>query len=374
MRVTTNVNKATLRRLFSMSGPVVSGYFDLGALPEEDAWPRWHALARRLSEQEVDPGTIEALTRRVSLSLPGSGVLAMFATGGELLLAVDMAGAHQPDLATCGALPHVLPLLAWLQERPPYVLAIVDRTGADLAAYPYGTGTAARQTVTGPDDEIERNAPGGCAQMRYQHRAEDSWEHNATRVANTLTRTLADFHARLLLLAGDLRALQYLTKHLPERVRRTVSIRRVSGSRSQDGAEKDRAAQVADQTRQAVQEQTQALLHRLAEARGPSGRVAEGVRETLDALARGRVQTLVVVDDPQDRRTAWFGPLPTQVSDRREVLARTSAPVTRERLVDVAVRAAVLTGAEVHVLPPGTSGAPAQGIGALCRFPAAGSQ
>lgn len=372
MQVTTNVEQATLRRLFSASGPVVSSYFDLGALPEEDAWPRWHALARQLNEQEVDPGTIKALTRRVSMSLPGSGVLAMFATNGELVLAVDMAGAHQPDLAISAPLPHVLPLLAWLQDRPPYVLAIVDRTGADLAAYPHGTGTAVRQTVTGPDDEIERNAPGGCAQMRYQHRAEDSWEHNAARVANALTRTLADFHARLLLLAGDVRALQYLTKHLPERVRRTVSIRRVSGSRSQDGAEKDRAAQVAAQTHHAAQEQTQTLLHRLAEARGPSGSVAEGVRETLDALALGRVQTLVVVDDPQDRRTAWFGPHPTQVSDRREVLARTAAPITRERLIDVAARAAVVTGAEVHVLPPGTSGAPAQGIGALCRFPTAG--
>jgi hypothetical protein len=38
-------------------------------------------------------------------------------------------------------------------------------------------------------------------------------------------------------------------------------------------------------------------------------------------------------------------------------------------LADVVVRAALLTGADVRVLAPGTQGAPAYGIGALCRYP-----
>ncbi|MEU9047785.1 MULTISPECIES: hypothetical protein [unclassified Kitasatospora] len=71
---------------------------------------------------------------------------------------------------------------------------------------------------------------------RYQHRAEDSWEHNAVKVAEALGTALAEVDAHVLMLVGDVRARQYLTKHLPSRVRRDVSIRPVSGSRSPDGA------------------------------------------------------------------------------------------------------------------------------------------
>ncbi|MBP2706150.1 hypothetical protein JOL79_20275 [Microbispora sp. RL4-1S] len=372
-RANTLIDKNVLRRLFTVPGPVVSSYFDLFTTPEEDAALRWEALVQRLAEQGADPGAVEVLTRKVSASVPGPGMLAAFVADGELMLDVEMAGAHRPDVAVWGPLPRVLPLLTWMQERPPYVLAIVDRTGADIAAYPRGGTEPVTWTVTGPDDEIERNAPGGWAQMRYQHRAEDSWEHNAVRVADELTRTLLDSQARLLLLAGDVRALQYLTKHLPEWVRRDVCIRRVSGSRSEDGAKGDRDEQVAAEIRRAAEERTAALLHRLAEGRCPSGRSVEGARETLNALAHGRVQTLLIVDDPGDTRTAWFGDLPGEVSDRHEALAPTGKPITRERLADVAVGTAVRTGAEVHVLSPGTPGAPAEGIGALCRFTPVGA-
>jgi hypothetical protein len=370
MQATTRVDTEALRRLFSTPAPVVSIYFNLAVPPEESAWPRRHSLTGQLTRQGGDAATIKVLDRRVSASVPGSGVLAAFAANGELLLAVEMPGSTQRDLAICAPLPHVLPLLAWMQERPAHVLAVVDRTGAEISAYPRGATRAMTQTITGPDDEIERNAPGGWAQMRYQHRAEDSWQHNAACVADALTRILTGLRARLLLLAGDVRALQYLSRYLPAWVQREVIVRHVSGSRSPDGSWRDRAVQVEAETRRAGQEETLSLLRRLAEERSPVGGSAEGIRDTLDALGHGRVRTLLVVDDPQDRRTGWFGPDPTQVSDRREALAGTTAPIVRARLADVAVRSAVLTGAAVRVLRPGTSGAPVDGIGALCRFPA----
>ncbi|WP_433228891.1 Vms1/Ankzf1 family peptidyl-tRNA hydrolase [Actinomadura formosensis] len=375
MRANTGVDKKALHRLFTSAGPVASVYVELAAPPEEDVWLRWQALTGRLAEQGADRATIESLTRRVSESVPGSGVLAAFAAHGEVLFALEMPGSDRPDLAVYDALPHVLPLLEWVQERPAYVLALVDRTGADVAAYPCGATEALVQVVDGTDDEIVRNAPGGWSQMRHQHRAEDSWEHNAVRVADALVRTVADLDARLLLLAGDVRALQYLTKHLPERVRREVSIRYVSGGRSPDGAEKDRAAQVAAETRRAADEQTRSLLHLLEERKGPSGRAVEGVQETLDALTQGRVYTLLVVDDPLDRRTAWFGRHPTQVSRDREDLADAGASeITRGPLIDVAVRCALLTGAGIHVVRAGAPDAPAEGIGALCRFAAVSAE
>ena len=44
------------------------------------------------------------------------------------------------------------------------------------------------------------------------------------------------------------------------------------------------------------------------------------------------------------------------------------APVRSGRLIDVAVRSALLSDAHVRVIPQGTPGQPAGGIGALCRY------
>jgi hypothetical protein len=41
-------------------------------------------------------------------------------------------------------LPALLPLLAWRQDHPAHVFAVVDRTGADLQLYPSGATQGAR--------------------------------------------------------------------------------------------------------------------------------------------------------------------------------------------------------------------------------------
>jgi hypothetical protein len=168
MPTVDHADAGTLRRLFSMSGPVISVYSGLTAPPEENACVRWRSMTDDLVDQGVDSATIEVLAKRVSASVPGCGVLAAFATEGDLLLAVEMLGSSQGDLAVYAPLPYVLPLLAWTQDRPPHVLAVVDRTGADVTAYPGGGAEPTVQSIAGPDDEIERNAPGGWSQMRYQ--------------------------------------------------------------------------------------------------------------------------------------------------------------------------------------------------------------
>jgi hypothetical protein len=109
----------------------------------------------------------------------------------------------------------VVALLAFRQRHPPYVVVVTDRTGADLTLVPRGAVTGATWTVIGPDDEIERNAPGGWAQARYQRLAEDSWQHNAAAVAREVTHALHQVDARLLLVAGDVRAVQLLRDQLP---------------------------------------------------------------------------------------------------------------------------------------------------------------
>lgn len=366
--MTETIALSAVRDLYAHSGPFASVYFDTRVTGRQEAWPRWRALADDLARHGTAPEVIDVLAAEALDRVPGPGPVALVAAGTDIVLAVTMSGADRPDLAVVGGLPHVLPVLAWQQNHPAAVVAVVDRTGAELSVYPGGAAGAVHRVVNGPDDEIERNAPGGWSQARYQHRAEDSWEHNAVRVAEALARTLRNQEAHLLLLAGDVRALQYLGEHLPGQVRQEVAIRRLAGGRSPDGSAARRAEQIADEVRAAVAEQTFALLDRLEEQRGPDGLAVDGATAVLEALARGRVRTLLLAPDTGAPRTAWYGPEGTDVSTQRAVVARTGARPREGRLVDIAVRAALLTRADVRVVPASDRRLPPDGIAALARF------
>jgi hypothetical protein len=372
MTTGNEIGTDALRSLYTSHGPFATVYFALPAHPELElaAEARWQELCHRLSGRGAKQSDITALTREYEAHRFETGRLVVVAADGAVILSALLAedADDREDQATWGSLPHLLPLLAWRQSHPAHVVAVIDRTGADLELYAAGATEARRVQVAGPDDEIERNLPGGMSQMRYQHRAEDSWEHNATAVAQAVAVALEKLDAHTLMLAGDVRARQYLLKHLPARVRGQVAVHPVSGSRSADGARAHRALQVAQAARQAAREETSAVMSEFAERRSPHGTAVEGGYPTLRALAHGRLRTLLVRDDPDARHTAWFGEGPTHVTSRRGELPAEAGPRVRGALADVAVRAAILSGAAVRVIEPEPGAGPAQGIGGLCRY------
>lgn len=370
MDTITRPAAAHVRELFQQPGPVTSLYLGAGPAAPGEQELRRRALVAQLVRQGADERTVRSLLGRLDAAAPARCATALFGAAGEVVGAFELNCPTVPEVAVHGDLPYVLPLLQRLQEQPAHVVAVLDRAGADIWSRPAGTGETRVRVIDGPDDEIVRSAPGGTSQMRYQHRAEDSWEHNAGFAAEQIARALADLDARVLILSGDVRTLGYLAEHLPAWVRREVWTRHLNGGRSADGSERARAEQVAQAVRDALEEETERMLARLAEERRPGGSAAEGVPATFEALRLGRVRTLLVTHDPADGRTAWYGPAPTDIADEHErgPLLGQLEGVRHGRLADVAVRSAVLGGAEVRVLSPGRAAAPADGIGALCRF------
>jgi len=374
------INRSTLDVVLRPTEPVAAVY--LGAAPYvaneyQLAWEtRWTPLAESLGAQGADGRTVAALGAALAVAgtaraARGSGQVAGFARDGEVLAVVPLPDLGGADLARYGAPAHMLPLLRWAQEHPAYVQVVVDRTGADLAASIGAGEEPVRSEVEGPDDEIERNAPGGwegLTQGRYQRRAEDSWAHNAAAVAEAVADALHRVEGRILVVSGDVRAEQLLLERLPEWVKKGVRIKRISGSRASDGSQGSRAEQIARAVREAVGEELSVLWQTFLEERSPHGLSVEGTRETLAALAGGRVGTLLVSSEsaPQDL-AAWFGPAPTDVWPVGH-----GEPVPPEArkgsVVDVAVRAALLTSAQVRVIPPDAGYWPMEGVGGICRY------
>jgi hypothetical protein len=365
----TTVDAAVARSLATSTEPGASVYVNLRpaeptANTGEDLALRWRQLAGHLAAQGADQATLAAIWRHLGEQPVSPARYAIFASRGSVPFHQRLPGAAGVDIARFGAPADVVPLLAFMQQHPPYVHVVADRTGADLTVVPRGAVTGSTSVVVGPDDEIERNAPGGWAQARYQRRAEDSWQHNAAAVAEAVSHALDRVDARLLLVAGDVRAVQLLRDHLPSG--RGVVLRHLPGGRRPDSSGTVRDA-TADAVAQYATAQITELMDRFDSERRHGGLAVEGVAATLGALDQRRVHTLLVADGPDDERIAWFGP------DRLCATTPSAPPQTTSweaagRLVDIAVRAAVLTGAEINVIPASHSLAPGERIGALCRF------
>ena len=348
-------------------GPFLTVYLTTEAAVENAAQRselRWKDLRTDLAAQGVD----EAVLAAVDPLVPDAHL------SGECLVAIATARglahvAHEPDppardVGRWGSLPIVGPLLEWRQSQVPHVVALVDRTGGDLFVFRPG-GPDDHVEVEGGDYPVARNKPGGWSQKRYQRRAEHTWQANATEVAAELTDLVDKEQPRLVAVGGDVRAVQLLKQALPERVLELVGD--IPGSRSPDGSVDAVVEDVTRLVATAVATDTTALLAKFREERGQADRAAEGPAQTLEALSRAQVEVLLVHADPDDTRTAWFGPEAIPTAEAATDL--TDLGVSRPQqgpLAEVAIRAALGTGAGLRMIPG--AGGPAGGLGAILRW------
>lgn len=339
--------------LLRTDGPIASLYLRLGietgTTTDRQMPLRWRAMRQELLDSGADDRTVKALADCVETATPGDRVLVAFAGDGQLLLSAELAECSIDDRGLFSPLPVLAPLLHWQWEQIPYIVALVDRTGAELTSYDGGARPIRVDPVTGPDDEIERNAPGGTAQARYQHRAEDSWQHNAAEVARHVSRLAEETRARLIVVAGDVRAVQLLREHLPEHLRAVLRTVSADGEHSSQGPARIRPRTIAATRREVLDERRRGLLRTLGDAVGTAGQAVQGVPETVLRLREAAVATLVVVDDPHDPRRVFVGPEPFDVAIRVDELPQ-PADAHEAPLVDAAIRAALRSHADVVVL------------------------
>lgn len=285
---------------------------------------------------------------------------------------------HEPepparDAAWVAPLPRVGPFIEWAQSVVPHLVVLADRTGADIVVFTRradSTGAGGAPVVSvgegsGDDPVLRKNNPGGWSQRRYQTRAENLWEQNARQAADQVAALADEIGSRLIVVAGDVRALQLLREHLPQRT--AELLREVDGSRAPGSGIDEIADDVVKLAANVVAEDTVELLRRFKQERGQNHLAVEGARNTIEALVAARVGTLLIHDDPDDDRTAWFGPEPGMVAQTKKALVELGvAKPQKARLVDVAIRAAFTTGAAVRIVP--SVGSVKQGIGAILRF------
>jgi hypothetical protein len=361
---------------FDGPGPFVTVYLATEAAVEQAAQQselRWKTLRRELEEAGAPAEALLAIDPLVTDAHHEGRTLAAVADTTGLRLVRHEPEPPARDAGWVAPLPRVGPLLEWAQTAVPHIVVLADRAGADIVVFTRGadrSGAGGAPVVlvgqeTGDDPTLRKTSPGGWSQRRYQNRAENLWEQNAKAVADQVTTLVDETGARLVVVAGDVRALQLLREHLPDRM--TDLLREVDGSRAPGSGLDEIADDVVKLAATVAAEDTVSFLRQFKEERGQRDLAAEGAKATIEALAAARVDTLLIHDDPDDERRAWFGPEPGMVALDQKTLSDMGVDQPEQaRLVDVAIRAAFTTGASVRIVP--SAGSVKEGIGAILRF------
>src|SRR5688572_6471299 len=335
---------------FDGEGPFVTVYLGTEAAVEQASQQnelRWKNLRRRLDEDGAPAETLAAIDPLVPDAHHRGRTLAVVADATGLRLVRHEPEPPARDAGWVAPLPRLGPFIEWAQSAVPHLVVLADRAGADIVAFTrradgIGSGGAAVVSVgedNGDDPVLRKSNPGGWSQRRYQNRAENQWEQNAREVADNVAALADEIGARLIVVAGDVRALQLLRQHLPEPT--AELLREVDGSRASGSGLDEIADDVVKLAATVVAEDTVEILRQFKQERGQGDLAVEGAKSTIEALAAARVDTLLIHDDPDDDRTAWFGPEPGMVGQDEETLTGLGATEPQKaRLVYVAITAA----------------------------------
>ncbi len=321
-----------LRLLYEHPGPYVSVFLAIRPmLADADANTagRWSVLRSDLESHGAGPETLAAIDARLALPAPDDAAAVAVLAAADATTVVDY-GQEPPsvDTATIDTLPYAAPLLEWHQRRVPHLVVTIDDSGADIATF-------------GPDGYTRLDSIDGAL-------------HDlATPIATVAEAT----HARLILVAG----VPFATRRLADELAKVVSIgcRVVAepGPSSVDDLADAAVRHVSDTTART----TVGFLRELRFLASHSAAV-DGTADTIAALREQRADVLLIHDNPADQRRIWIGQEPRQLS-----LESRSGYDQHARLVDAAIRAAVMSDSTIHIIPTTGATGPEDNTAVLSR-------
>lgn len=273
-----------------------------------------------------------------------------------------------PERISMDPIPDLLPLVRHRPSEYPYIVVEASRDNAEIRLHYAGRpGPEMVQDVQGSSKNLNKFPGGGWSQGRYQHRTEEVWRRNANQVAEEIDRIVRSSGAKLLVLAGDIRARGLVQDQLSEASRELLSI--VDSHTHTGGA--DHGA-LDDQVNERValkwSAEQQEVIERLAQQQGQANpESATGLGAVVRALQQAQVDVLIMNDEAfAERQLLALDAEPWVATAEEEALG---APILGRVPAPAALlRAAALTDARILLVPDGAL--PGKNdIAALLRWP-----
>jgi hypothetical protein len=375
------MNLSSLRTVLTEAAPTTTVWIDAGRGEENgdhEVQLRWQDLADRLRDAGAPAADIDALASAATVPTgrPDPSSRLLVARSGRVVLDEIVADTPPDGIGQVAfdQLPDVEPLVAADRGHVGFVVARIDRIGADVDVFAALDAPAEDSAhVKGRTKHIHKFGGGGWAHLRFQHTTEEAWRKNAEEVAAVVDSKAKEHGVSLLVLGGEQRARTFVVEALPA----GYDVVEVEGDVRAAGASEDTLdaaveQAVAARTTQNVRE----VLDRLRAAREPmhdgteTGTAAVDVERTVAAFQQGQVAVLLLDPPALRERRLVVGP-------GAHDLALPGGPRTWEGEgievpADLALlRAAVLTDAEVELVVDTDQDVP-DGAAALLRWGDAG--
>ncbi|RLV55535.1 hypothetical protein D9V41_10620 [Aeromicrobium phragmitis] len=340
-----------LAPLFDDPGPFATAYVDVSRDVENPSSAA-DQIARAATDRLSDEGAPDALqqsiadrlTQQTGLPAPTSRCVVATENGGILLDEVTRTERTSPH-GSWGPLPDLLPWIADADATVPFVLALIDHEGGDVAVHRSGVHRASTTTEAGGETMYENKVSGGgWAHLKWQHSTENVWERNAQEVAKEIRHHVTQEGIDLVLIAGEADSRSQVREALSDMLDVTI-IDLEAGARNADGGDAALAEAVERTLDEVLGTRAVERNEELAERLGRDDAVATGLNDVLNAFVSGQVERLLVDPDaladvevePRHYPGLAFGSI-TDVPERLP-----AGPVL--------VAAATLTGAAIEVVP-----------------------
>jgi hypothetical protein len=370
---------AEIRQLFKHQGPFATAYFDGSRNSEQgdhEVELRWQALRSSLESAGASPKILDTMDAAIGSDRSVAGRHGHLLVANEDGLLLDETTDEPPltEYASWGALPHVMPFLSRRSDPVPHVVAVADRTGANVYSIngrsePKLSADNA-ETLSGDEQHpVHKTGRDNWSERHFQNRVDNTWSENAADVAHSVNEQVRALNARFVLVAGDVRARNLVMHALAEELPPAVEVAETSAGGRADGASLEPVAEAAhDAVLRTRWRDRREILAKLQQGVGRGDLGITGLDRVLDALRTGQVETLVISDDPSSTERAWIGDEPLQLARTRAELEAFGVQESQEDRLDSALIRAVAGSAADLLITPNAHSYLADGIGATLRY------
>ena len=357
------MNLAGIQYLFTHDGPFVNLHLDVSRDHEAGSGgieSKWTTARHRLEHAGVGEDLRTRLGELVlqPTGMPSPARRTTVASGDQVLFDdVRLGQGAWPEVVSTGALPDVSGWVVQVDGEFPFVLAVVDREGADVDVYrSLSQPQQEHETVQGQTLHIKKVPSGDWAEL--QHHTEEVWRRNARAIGESVQSAVKEHGARLVIVAGEVRARAEVMDVLQSHGN-LDAVEIEGGGRAPGSSKASLWNDVDAAVGQQWQQDRERLLSRLEEQSGKEGAAARGLSDVLEALVRGQVEHLVVDLALAHEQTVTPSdypglPLPASAVNAKDLPAD-----------QVLIAAGAATDAALTVLPISNIGG---GVAALLRW------
>jgi peptide subunit release factor 1 (eRF1) len=281
--------------------PVLSVY--LNTQPDQhgrtpDAAPYLHrefqALARTWAPSSPERHSFDRdVERIVSYATdridPTANGVAIFACWGaeEFFEAIQLIAPVSDNRVYAYNQPHLYHLAHLDEQYPRYAAVLTDTNTARIFVFGLGQAIAAEQ-VKG--NKVHRVKVGGWSQARYQRRVGNAHHEHAKEVIERLAQIVHEDKISHIILAGDQVVIPLLQEQLPQEMVPMVQVMKLDLHSSDQDVLTATLAKLQEQEAGTAAEKVDRLMQQYR-ARGLA---VVGLQETLEALAKGQVEELLI--------------------------------------------------------------------------------